>query len=130
MLNIPPTPDGTTVRRRPSALILLAQAIERTRKEPRARAVGAAVGPGVVGIERLFLPLDLAAAIGQMQAFTLLGSGLLLELGVVEGGNLGIRRLARAGFGQAGDTGGHYQRCAVGHLGIAGLAVERRRADA
>jgi hypothetical protein len=51
-----------------AAVGLLVYVGREAREQPRARAVGTAVGTGLVGIERLLLPLDLAAAVRQVQA--------------------------------------------------------------
>src|SRR5262245_37922024 len=91
-------PFGTM--RRPARRALLGQAVNGAREQARTGAVWAAVGALLLGIERPFLPLDLAAAIRQVEALALLGGSQLAPLGIVEGGNLIGCRLAGARLGQ------------------------------
>ncbi len=86
----------------PYLVMLVAHAGEQA----GARAVGAAVGPRIVGVERLVLPLDLAAAVGEVQALALLGLPPLLLLGILEGARSVSAVLPDPGSGRRLTLGG------------------------
>src|SRR5262245_84159 len=57
-------------------------------EERGTRAIGAARRADGFPVERLFLPLDLTAAVGQMQSLALLGLAHLALVGIVGPGHL------------------------------------------